>query len=118
MIKIKLMPDYFSHPLWGLDVDNIGDLDPKTLPLTLETIAQLEAWANTYNNILNWDDPAASGFARSEEEEEFEREGVRLWLQLKQELPENYEVVYFSDRLRRVVCDPQELEIETAIATP
>ncbi|MGK7928298.1 MAG: hypothetical protein AB4290_24155 [Spirulina sp.] len=112
MTKIKLMPDYFSHPLWGLDSDNIGDIDPKTLPLSLDTIAKLEAWAKTYNNILNWDDPATSGFASLEEEEEFEREGVRLWLQLKRELPITYEVVYFSDRLRRVVRDPQELELE------
>ena len=118
MIKIKLMLEYFSHSLWELDADNIGDIDPKTLPLSSETIAKLEAWANTYNNILNWDDPAASGFVSLAEEEEFEREGVRLWLQLKQELPANYNIVYFSDRLRRVVRDPQELDLETSIAIP
>ncbi|HAZ44112.1 MAG TPA: hypothetical protein DDW76_03435 [Cyanobacteria bacterium UBA11369] len=108
-IKIKLMTDYFSHPLWGLDPDNIGDIDPKTLPLSQETIQRLEQWAASYNAILNQDDPASSGFESPQKEEAFEQEGIRLWLQIRQELPSNYEVWYFSDRLQREVSDPKEL---------
>ena len=41
----------------------------------------------------------------------FEQEGISLWKQLQQELAPNYEVVYFSDRLRQVVNHPNELEV-------
>ena len=27
-IKIKLMPDYECYPLWGLNIDNIGNIEP------------------------------------------------------------------------------------------
>jgi hypothetical protein len=108
-IKIKLMTDYYSHPLWGLDSDNIGDIDPKKLPLSQETIDRLENWAATYNAILNQEDPASSSFDSPQSEEDFEQEGIRLWLQVRQELPENYEVWYFSDRLQKEVSDLKEL---------
>ena len=48
-IKIKLMPDYCCHPLWGIDADNIGNINPATLPLSQETIKRLEKWANMLN---------------------------------------------------------------------
>jgi hypothetical protein len=30
-INIKLMPDYCSYSLWGLDPNNIGDINPAAL---------------------------------------------------------------------------------------
>lgn len=108
-IKIKLMTDYFCHPIWGLDRDNIGDIDPQTLPLSSETIKRLHKWKETYNAILNRADPATSGFATRQQEEAFEEEGISLWYQLRQELPSNYEVWYFSDRLQQEIADPSQL---------
>jgi hypothetical protein len=67
-INIKLMADYFSYPLWGLDNDNIGDINPHELPLSEETIAKLEQWSQIYNNILNCDDPASSSFKTIEDQ--------------------------------------------------
>jgi len=108
-IKIKLMPDYCSYPLWGIDPDNIGDINPASLPLSKKTIDRLEKWAATYDAILKWDDPASSGFATLEETEKFEREGLGLWHQLREELDPNYEVRYFSQKLRKVINNPGEL---------
>ncbi|CAC5342613.1 MULTISPECIES: hypothetical protein [Planktothrix] len=110
-INIKLMPDYCSYSLWGLDPDNIGDINPALLPLSKKTIKRLEKWAATYDQILKWDDPASSGFATVEEAEKFEREGVDLWHQLREELAPNYEVRYFSQKLRKVINNPDELMV-------
>lgn len=112
------MPDYFSHPLWGLDLDNIGDIDPQTLPLSPETIQQLKSWRETYDTILNWDDPASSGFASEQDKINFERQGIELWYKLRQELAPNYEIQYFSTCLQQVLLHPDELQNSelTAIA--
>ncbi len=109
-INIKLMADYFSHPLWGLDDDNIGDINPQELPLSQETIAKLEQWSQIYNNILNWNDPASSGFKTQEDRQNFEKKGIELWENLRQELGQGYNVKYHSIILHRVINNPRELE--------
>ncbi|MGK7929101.1 MAG: hypothetical protein AB4290_28340 [Spirulina sp.] len=114
--SLKLMPDYFSHPLWGLDRDNIGDIDPKTLPLSPETIQQLQNWQDCYDAILNWDDPASSGFASEKDKIDFERQGIELWQKLRQELAPNYEIQYFSTCLQRVLLHSDELKNSEFIA--
>jgi len=108
--KIELMADYGCYPLWGKDPENIGDIDPNTLPLSQETINRLEKWADAYDAKLNWDDPASSGFPSAEAKDVFEKEGIGLWHQLRKELAPEYEVVYFSDRLRQHLTHPRELE--------
>jgi hypothetical protein len=109
-INIKLMADYFSYPLWGLDNDNIGGINPHELPLSEETIAKLEQWSQIYNNILNCDDPASSSFKTIEDQANFEVKGIKLWEKLRQELGQEYNVKYHSIILHRVVSDPRELE--------
>ncbi len=109
-IKIKLMADYGCDPLWWVNAD-IGNIHPIKLPLSEDSIKLLDKWAEVYNNTLNWDDPASSSLPNIEAEKAFEKEGIDLWKQLQKELESNYEVVYFSERLRRVVNHPNELEI-------
>ncbi|MGK7928293.1 MAG: hypothetical protein AB4290_24130 [Spirulina sp.] len=95
----------------------MGNIDPETLPLSPETKQQLKNWSNTYDNILNLDDPATSGFANEEERNAFEREGVGLWMKLKHELEANHEIIYFSEKLQKVVISPSELEDRDILAT-
>lgn len=110
-IKIKLMADYGCDPLWWADDDTVGNIDPIKLPLSQETISRLTEWAKVYNTTLNWADPADSpGFESEADEVAFEKEGISLWKQLQQELALNYQVIYFSDRLNKVVTDSSELE--------
>lgn len=110
-IKIKLMADYGCDPLWWADADKVGSIDPARLPLSQETINRLRKWASAYNATLNWQDPANSQDLSPEEEAAFEDEGISLWKQLQTELAPNYQVVYFSDLLGKVVNHPSELEV-------
>ena len=109
-IKIKLMADYGCDPLWWADADKVGNIDPARLPLSQETINRLEKWAENYNATLNWQDPANSPDLSSEEEAAFEEEGINLWKRLQTELAPNYQVIYFSELLGKVVNYPSELE--------
>lgn len=106
---MKLMADYGCYPLWWESADKVGDIDPTTLPLSSDTIRGLEQWADTYDAKLNWDDPAASAFSH-ESKLAFESEGIRLWKQLQKELALNYEVVYFSYTLNKIITHDSELE--------
>ena len=106
--RIKLMTDYNYYPLW--DMDDVGDIEPWELPLSEETIERLLNWQKIYDGIIDWDDPASAGFASEQEEIAFEREGVNLWQQLQKELGDEYEIVYFSQLLHRVVSHRAELE--------
>lgn len=113
--KIKLMADYQCWPLWDMsDPDNI---EPAELPLSAETIERLLRWSQTFDAILNWDDPASSGFESEQSAAAFEQEGIGLWLQLRQELAPDYEVHYFSDKLHKLLTNPNELA-EIFTATP
>ncbi len=110
-IKIKLMADYGCDPLWWEDNDKVGNIDPTILPLSQETIKRLDKWAQEYEVNFNWDAPNDSeGFVSTLVEEAFEQEGINLWKQLREELAPNYEVLYFSESLRKIVSEPSELE--------
>lgn len=109
--KIKLMADYGCYPLWWVSSEKIGDIDPETLPLSQETINRLEKWADMYDAKLNQDEPGLSSFLSTEEQENFEKEGINLWRQLKQELAPKYEVVYFSEKLGKIVANSNELKV-------
>lgn len=106
------MADYGCDPLWWADADKVGNIDPEKLPLLPQTISRLQKWVQAYNATLNWASPADSpGFPSPEAEAAFEEEGISLWKQLRSELAPNYEVIYFSDRLGKVVNRPHELEV-------
>ncbi|BDI18608.1 hypothetical protein ANSO36C_44100 [Nostoc cf. commune SO-36] len=51
----------------------------------------------------------------AEAEAAFEEEGISLWKQLQTELAPNYQVVYFSELLGKVLTHPSELEVLPAI---
>jgi len=110
MTKIKLMTDYGCYPLWWADGDKVGNIDPAKLPLSQETAARLQKWADSFDDGLDWDDPGNSPSPTPEELAAFEREGISLWEQLQQELAPNYEVVYFSQILGRIMTGVNELE--------
>ncbi len=114
-VKIKLMADYGCDPLWWADADKVGNIDPAILPLSQETISRLRKWADDYNATLNWQDPANSLDLSEEAEATFEEEGISLWKQLQTELAPNYQVVYFSEPLGKVLTHPSELEVLGAI---
>lgn len=90
MIKIKMMPDYHCYPLWGAMDENIGNIDPKSLPISKELIKDLTCWAKQYDSTLNLEDPLNSGFPDENSALLFKKNGEELFLRLKKELGGNY----------------------------
>lgn len=94
MRRLKLMADYDCHPLWGLEADEIGDVDPASLPISAGLVADLGRWAATFDATLDRGDPARSGFASPDAEAAFRAEGARLAERLAVELGEGVRVEY------------------------
>lgn len=92
--RIKLMPDYDCWPLWGMDSDDIGNIDPSDLPLSAETISRLTDWAAQFDSWLDRDDPAASPPVPPDDAARFERDGLALWSRLQDELGPGFAVYY------------------------
>ena len=57
---VKVMADYYTHPLWALDQDLHGDIAPEELGLSAELTRDLNEWAEAYTASLDPDDPAKS----------------------------------------------------------
>jgi hypothetical protein len=95
MRAIKLMPDYECHPLWGVIPSELGDIDPASLPISTILQQQLRAWADAYDQTLDWEDPRQSGFLTAKDVFAFEAEGERLAEQLRTELGSNYMVLTY-----------------------
>jgi hypothetical protein len=101
--KIKLMLDYGCYPLWWYDSEQVGNIDPKSLPLSLEMIQQLIDLADKNDAALDWDDPSESKEFTEAEIRQLDKELLELKAKLQKELYPDYEVVYFSEKLSRVL---------------
>ncbi len=105
-MKLRLMTDYECHPLWEiLDGGSARNVAVEDLELSAGLVRELRAWASRYDETLNRDDPAASGFDSDEDELEFERTGRRLRAALADELGPNVKVTYFSEIEQRELED-------------
>jgi len=93
MKMIKLMTDYECHPLWHIGPDEVGDIDPATLPVSNELKADLAQWAEAYDQTLDRDDPPNSGFESEALEAEFIAQGRRLAERLREELGADFIVI-------------------------
>ena len=101
--RVKLMADYDCWPLWGMDGDDIGNLDPAALGLSTGLTARLALWSEAYDARLDRADQGGSPPPTLEEIGRFEREGLALWRLVREELGSGYEVHYFSDREQRLI---------------
>lgn len=102
-MKIKMMADYESFPLWDLGPDGPRNLDPSVMALSPGLQESLDAWARRYDATLDRHDPARSGFADRLEERAFDEDGLRLASRLKAELGDDSVVVYFEQSTGRTV---------------
>jgi hypothetical protein len=106
--QIRLMADYGAYPLWDLDPESIGPINPADLPLKMETLLALRKWSEKYQAQLNIADPARSETFNARELKEFEEEGLGLWRLLREELQPEYEIEYFSESKQRSIKTPEE----------
>jgi hypothetical protein len=49
MRSIKMMADYHCWPLWEASAGRVGNIDPRTLPISRDLVVQLESWARLYD---------------------------------------------------------------------
>ena len=96
---LRLRPDYHCSPLWLPDGQALGevgpDIDPDDLPLSPSLKQALWHWAAAYDRTLNQEYPPESGFPSRADAHAFQREGERLWNELRRELPAT-RVSYFD----------------------
>ena len=71
----------------------IGNIDPDTLPISDALKVELAQWARRYDETLNRDDPASSGFPSVEAKIAFNSIGLQLADMLRNELGKNFEVI-------------------------
>jgi len=94
MKKLKLMADYQCSPLWKACDNEVGNVDPRTLPISEELSHDLEEWALMYDSTLNMDDPSNSGFDSVESENAFKKMGEVLVRRWQKELGDQYTIIY------------------------
>jgi len=93
--RIKLMADYFCHPLWHNGGVDVGCIDPASLPISENLQRALDAWARTFDAILDMDDPAnKGGFESPQAADDFVAQGAHLADRLRVELGSDWDVVY------------------------
>lgn len=117
--KIKLFADHNSWPLWGLDTDNLGDIPLDRIKgLSDELRNRLENWADEYDKAFEEDLEIPSNAPPASPERiektkawnrKFKKEGALMWLELRKEIGEDYEVLYQLSG-EPYLTDPKQLE--------
>lgn len=97
MKELKLMADYHCHPIWETSSESFGDISPEDLPISVELKNRLREWAKRYDDILNINDPASSGFKNEKEEKSFIDTGYKLAECLQRELGSAYKITYHAN---------------------
>jgi len=100
MRAIKVMPDYGCFPLWHNDDDDVGNIDPESLPISSLLASQLKDWAAEYDETLNQEYPPESCFSSKEIELRFLAKGYELASALNAELGPITVTYYDIDQMR------------------
>lgn len=94
--RIKMMADYFCHPLWRNGGVEVGDIDPASLPISEGLQRDLDAWARAFDAILDMDDPAnKGGWESPQARDDFAARGADIAQRLREELGPGWEVDYW-----------------------
>lgn len=89
---VRLMADYKSFPVWYSGGDLVGEVDPKVLGISDALRQYLQKWVAWFDSTLDWDDPGHSW--PEQDRANFDREGMRLWRRLRQEIGHTWRVDY------------------------
>jgi hypothetical protein len=95
-MKVRLAPDYECPPTWEGEGHEFGNVDPQELPIPPALVEEIRVWAARYEATYNRADPVSSRFSSPADEEDFDREGRRLWRALQESLGPQHEVSYHS----------------------
>lgn len=98
MKRLRLVADYGCFPIF-LENPEPGEdymVDPRKLPISPELKRDLFKWAAEFDAILNWDDPARSGFPTVSDEVAFHACAHLLVKRLREELLNKYDVADYK----------------------
>jgi hypothetical protein len=96
--QLKLMADYDCFPLWKTSNGEVENIAPNSLNISEELIKSLYRWAAAYDATLNQDYPPNSSFATEEELNPFEKEGRKIFNELKYQLKNRFEYSFYSQK--------------------
>jgi hypothetical protein len=85
--RIKVMAEFYAHPLWALDDGLDGDFSPELLGLTPDLVSDLAAWSAAYMAAKDPDEPFTTSWT-GEQVRAHEAEGRRLAVRLARERPD------------------------------
>ena len=91
---IRLMADYDCYPLWVAGDEGMMNVDPADLGVSDDLVGSLEDWRCWYDSTLDRDDPVASGFSSTDEENELVEQGRWLAERLAVELRSRHVIAY------------------------
>jgi hypothetical protein len=94
--RIRVLADYDCWPTWVDTGDFFDDVDPKTLPVSVELADALLEWADEYDTILVRDNPGESAFRTPEHKARWVKQGRVLAGQVAKELGDSTQVIYFD----------------------
>lgn len=100
---VRVMADYECYPTWLTGFAGVDNVDPAELQISDGLAASLLHWAQTYDDTLDRDDPASSGFPDAGQKADFYAAGHELARRLAAELSGRYPVEYFDGRTGRLV---------------
>ncbi len=102
MKRIKLLAEYGGTVIWNLDPFESYPMELDELPISDELRSRLRDWADEYDSSLNTEDPSSSDVLDEKQTAAFYGKGMKLWIDLKNELGPDYKVFYFSEIDRRL----------------
>jgi hypothetical protein len=94
--RILVMSEYQCDPLWSHDPGRSGSFSPRELPLSDALIADLEAWALSYDGSFNMEDLNNPHWSEAQYRAHDEA-GIALARRLKRELPDRQIFVWRLD---------------------
>jgi hypothetical protein len=98
--RVKLMAEFYAHPLWALEDGLDGDFPPDLLGISPELVSDLAAWSEAYMAAKK-PDSAFEVVWSDEELRAHELEGRQLAARLKRERPDL--MVYNQERATGVI---------------
>jgi hypothetical protein len=107
--ELLLKPDYSAEPFWRRDGANVSSAN---LPLSAELRTRLRNWCNWFERSAYWEystDDETRYFATPDEAEDFDLEGLRLWLEIRAQTQGRYRIGYQSLTRQQRLWDPLEL---------
>lgn len=83
---IRLGAVYGASPIFCADIDKMGYVEPRSLPIAPSLVAAIKDWDQEFQQTFCEDYPPDSRFESEEARVQHNVRGVQLWKRLQKEL--------------------------------